>query len=83
MNAIPREYWKPVKRPIKVSGIDGLMDRGKKPLMGEWNTVHKKPNKGKLTKSNQGFVPMPTQVSFYPNQGYYVPYPMVRPPIGS
>ncbi|KAH1128913.1 hypothetical protein J1N35_000291 [Gossypium stocksii] len=60
----------------------GLMDRGKKPLMGEWNTVHK-PNKGKITKSNQGFVPMPPQVPFYPNQGYYVPYPMVRPPIGS
>ncbi|KAH1057397.1 hypothetical protein J1N35_035462, partial [Gossypium stocksii] len=60
-----------------------LMDRGKKPLMGEWNTDHKKPNKGKVTKSNQGFVPMPTQLPFYPNQGYYVPYPMVRSPIGS
>ncbi|KAH1039074.1 hypothetical protein J1N35_040817, partial [Gossypium stocksii] len=83
MDIIPKEYWQPEKRPMKVSGIDGLMDRGKKPLMGEWNVVHKKPNKGKVTKSNKGFVPIPTQEPFYPNQGYYVQYPMVRSPNGT
>ncbi|MFQ6640754.1 hypothetical protein Gotur_014348 [Gossypium turneri] len=52
------------------------MDRGKKPLQpGEWITVHKKSNKGNAaTNSKKGFVP--AQISFYPNQGYYVSYPM-------
>ncbi|MFQ6667902.1 hypothetical protein Gotur_033763, partial [Gossypium turneri] len=59
------------------------IDRGKKTLekVGEWTTVHKRPNKGKTFKSanpNQGFVTIPSQVSFYPNQGYYIPYQMVR-----
>ncbi|MFQ6635163.1 hypothetical protein Gotur_010538 [Gossypium turneri] len=61
------------------------MDRGKKPLekVGEWTTIHKRPNKGKTTNSNQGFVTIPVQTPFYPNQVYYVPYPMVRQPVGT
>ncbi|MFQ6653642.1 hypothetical protein Gotur_024936, partial [Gossypium turneri] len=56
----------------------------KKPLekVGEWTTVHKRPNKGKTTNSNQGFVTIPVQAPFYPNQGYYVSYPTVRQPVG-
>ncbi|MFQ6639967.1 hypothetical protein Gotur_016369 [Gossypium turneri] len=54
------------------------MDRGKKSLqeiVGEWTTVHKKSNKGKaVSNSKKGFVP--AQIPFYPNQGYYVSYPM-------
>ncbi|MFQ6626204.1 hypothetical protein Gotur_005004 [Gossypium turneri] len=61
------------------------MDRGKKPLekFGEWTTVHKRPNKGKTTNLNQGFVTVPAQAPFYPNQGYYIHYPMVRQPVGT
>lgn len=71
------------------------MDRNKKPLeqVGEWTTVHKKPNKGKQINPNQGFTPnqgltpnqgfTPILTGFYPNEGYYVPYPMVRQPTGS
>ncbi|KAK5811677.1 hypothetical protein PVK06_027032 [Gossypium arboreum] len=61
------------------------MDRGKKPLeqVGEWTTVHKKPNKGKSITPNQGFIKSSPQPSFYSNQGYYISYPMVRPPVGS
>ncbi|MFQ6659437.1 hypothetical protein Gotur_028337 [Gossypium turneri] len=44
---------------------------------------HKRPNKGKTTNLNQGFVMIPAQASFYPNQGYYIPYPMVRQPVGT
>ncbi|MFQ6623911.1 hypothetical protein Gotur_003463 [Gossypium turneri] len=50
------------------------------------NTVRKRPNKRntfKSTNPNQGFVTIPSQISFYPNQGYYIPYPMVRHPIGT
>ncbi|MFQ6623860.1 hypothetical protein Gotur_003910, partial [Gossypium turneri] len=61
------------------------MDRGKKPLqeiVSEWTTVHKKPNKGKAeSNSTKGFVP--AQIPFYPNQGYYVSYPMVNQPVGT
>ncbi|MFQ6652330.1 hypothetical protein Gotur_024256 [Gossypium turneri] len=61
------------------------MDRGKQPLkeiVGEWTTVHRKPNKGKAeSNSKKGFVP--AQIPFYPNQGYYVSYPMVNQPIGT
>ena len=59
------------------------MDRGKQPLiMGEWTTVHKKPNKEKAeANSKKGFVP--AQQPYYPNQGYYVSYPMVNQPPGS
>ncbi|MFQ6622252.1 hypothetical protein Gotur_003127 [Gossypium turneri] len=60
------------------------MDRGKNPLketVGEWTTVHRKPNKGKAeSNSKKGFVP--AQIPFYPNQGYYVSYPMVNQPLG-
>ncbi|MFQ6665101.1 hypothetical protein Gotur_031966, partial [Gossypium turneri] len=59
-------------------------DRGKKkPLekVGEWTIIHKRPNKGKIANSNQVFVNILVQESFYPNQGYYVPYPMVRQPV--
>ncbi|MFQ6645516.1 hypothetical protein Gotur_020400 [Gossypium turneri] len=64
------------------------MDRGKQPLekVSEWTTVHKRPNKGNTFKSinlNQGFVTIPSQVSFYSNQRYYIPYPMVRQPFGT
>ncbi|MFQ6643099.1 hypothetical protein Gotur_017541 [Gossypium turneri] len=61
------------------------MDRGKKALekVGEWTTIHKKPNKGKIINSNQEFVTIPAQAPFYPNQGYYVSYPMVRQPVGT
>ncbi|MFQ6631953.1 hypothetical protein Gotur_008655 [Gossypium turneri] len=56
-----------------------VMDRGKKPLhqeiVGEWTTVHKKPNKGKAeSNSKKGFVH--AQKPYYSNQGYYVQYPM-------
>ncbi|KAK5785866.1 hypothetical protein PVK06_040487 [Gossypium arboreum] len=63
----------------------GLMDRGKKRLeqVGEWTTVHKKPNKGKSITPNQGFIKPSLQPSFYSNQGYYIPYPMVKAPVGS
>ncbi|KAK8669958.1 hypothetical protein V6N13_104725 [Hibiscus sabdariffa] len=63
------------------------MDRGKKPLetVGEWTTIPKKPNKGiqRPQYPNQGFVQVPTSVMYYPNSGYYVPYPTVRQPIGN
>ncbi|MFQ6644833.1 hypothetical protein Gotur_019545, partial [Gossypium turneri] len=61
------------------------MDRGNKPLekVGEWTTVHKRLNKGKTINPNQGFVTLPAQISFYPNQGYYILYPMVRQPVGT
>ncbi|KAA3485339.1 RNA-directed DNA polymerase-like protein [Gossypium australe] len=65
---------------------DGPMDRGKQPLKENdgWRTVHKKPNKGKSPMSpKQGFIAAPSQVQFYPNQGYYVPYPMVNQPFGT
>ena len=61
------------------------MNRGKQPLkeiVGEWTTVHKKPNKGKAeSNSKKGFEP--AQKPFYPNQGYYVSYPMVNQPFGT
>ncbi|MFQ6652424.1 hypothetical protein Gotur_024297, partial [Gossypium turneri] len=62
------------------------MDRGKKPLhqeiVGEWTIVHKKPNKGKAeSNSKKRFVP--AQKPYYPNQEYYVQYPMVNQPIGT
>ncbi|MFQ6626310.1 hypothetical protein Gotur_004760 [Gossypium turneri] len=61
------------------------MDRGKKPLekVREWTTVHKRPNKGKTTNLNQGFVTIPAQASFYSNQGYHIPYPIVKQPVGT
>ncbi|MFQ6643078.1 hypothetical protein Gotur_017123 [Gossypium turneri] len=37
----------------------------------------------KSTNPHQGFMTIPSQVSFYPNQGYYIPYPMIRQPIGN
>ncbi|MFQ6637996.1 hypothetical protein Gotur_012735, partial [Gossypium turneri] len=57
----------------------------KKPLekVGEWTIVHKSPNKRKTTNSNQGCVTIPAQAPFYPNQGYYVPLPIVRQPVGT
>ncbi|MFQ6641049.1 hypothetical protein Gotur_014555 [Gossypium turneri] len=64
------------------------MDRVKQPLekVGEWTTAHKRLNKVNTFKSinpNQGFVTIPSQVSFYPNQGYYIPYQMVRQSVGT
>ncbi|MFQ6643418.1 hypothetical protein Gotur_018022 [Gossypium turneri] len=45
------------------------MNRGKQLLekVGEWTTIHKRPNKGNTFKSinpNQGFVTIPSQISF-------------------
>ena len=61
------------------------MDRGKKPLkaiVGEWTTIHKKPNKGMIaTNSKKEFVSV--KILFYTKQGYYKSYPMVNQPIGT
>lgn len=58
--------------------LAGLMDRGKKPLQaGEWTIVLKEPNKRKAATNSKQKIVL-AQIPFYPNEGYYLSYPMVK-----